>query len=401
MARSTNLRISSKGPRLGIKTDKPSIMEIRNLANRFNYNIRILLDCRGLRYEKRGIGNYTRGLYAAMLRLKSIPYNVRLLAYESQTLEFNKPLPVVRIPEHKAQSSEILDQIIKDANVAVFLSATWFCIRVPMPNPKSLYPVECKVIVHDLIPLQRNETTPVYRARLESLRKCTSLYANSSYTAHEHRSVGLRCDVLGTGTERAKELPGKVEIDRVKIKFGITRRFIFYQAAVDGHKGIASLIREYLELDTHIRSSTQLVLGMSNPRKVLDKKAPIPHRDIVVTGWLSTHDKSALHQGAWLYVSPSEAEGFGMTIAESISRGIPTIVADNTAQRELITDKRFRFGTQRGLLTSLITSLHNNHAVYKQCEAHSVDRGLALDSWSDVAARLVNLLSAREPVSFP
>ena len=395
------MRISSKGPRLGTKTEKPSIMEIRNLANRLNYKSRILLDCRGLKYEKRGIGNYTRSLYAALAGIQSIPCSVRLLAYDSQILEFNKSLSIVRMREHKTQSGEILDQIIKEANVDVFLSTSWFCIRVPIPNPKSLYPVECAVIVHDLIPLRRNETTPIYRSRLESLRNCTALYANSGYTAHEHRSAGLHCDVIGTGTERAKELPSKAEIDGVKIKFGINRRYIFYQAAVDGHKGIPLLVREYLQLDADIRRSVQLVLGMSNPGKILDKNSILSCRDVVITGWLSPGDKSALHQGAWLYVSPSEAEGFGMTIADSISRGVPTIVANNTAQRELITDRRFRFGPGSGELAELITSMYNNHSLYKQCEIHSANRGQALDSWNAVAIRLVNLLVAKEPASFP
>ena len=395
------MRISSKGPHLGTKTEKPSIMEIRNFANRLNYKSRILLDCRCLKYEKRGIGNYTRSLYAALASIKSIPCSVRLLAYDSQTLEFNKSLSIVRMREHKTRSSEILDRIIKEANVDVFLSTSWFCVGVPMPNPKSLYPVECAVIVHDLIPLRRNETTPVYRARLESLRNCTALYANSAYTAHEHRSAGLYCDVIGTGTERAKELPSKAEIDRVKAKFDITRRYIFYQAAVDGHKGIPLLVREYLQLDAGIRSSAQLVLGMSDPGKILDKNALVSHDDVVITGWLSASDKSALHQGAWLYVSPSEAEGFGMTIANSITRGVPTIVANNTAQRELITDRRFRFGPGTGELAVLITTMHDNHDLYKQCVTHSANRGQALDTWNAVAARLVNLLSAKAPASFP
>jgi glycosyltransferase involved in cell wall biosynthesis len=57
--------------------------------------------------------------------------------------------------------------------------------------------------------------------------------------------------------------------------------------------------------------------------------------DIVLTGFVPDEQLGALYRGAALFVLPSLFEGFGMTAAEAIAMGAPTLVSDLPVLREV------------------------------------------------------------------
>jgi glycosyltransferase involved in cell wall biosynthesis len=141
-----------------------------------------------------------------------------------------------------------------------------------------------------------------------------------------------------------------------------------------------------------MRENLLLVLGTTIPSSYMEEHK-MDKSGIVITGWLSAADKHALHTGAWLFVGASEAEGFGMTIAESLAHNTPTIVADSTAQRELITERGFRFMHSNNELAGLVTALWHNPNLYHRCKLHTVEMAGRLDTWDTVAKRLTAYLT--------
>ena len=108
------------------------------------------------------------------------------------------------------------------------------------------------------------------------------------------------------------------------------------------------------------------------------------------TGVLVETDKHALYAGAWLVISPSLMEGFGMPVADALMLGKPTIVADNSNLKDLVTDSRFRFTHASGALSLLIHNLLASDDLYRECGEYAKARKHSLLSWTDVVDNLLN-----------
>jgi glycosyltransferase involved in cell wall biosynthesis len=58
-------------------------------------------------------------------------------------------------------------------------------------------------------------------------------------------------------------------------------------------------------------------------------------RRLVVTGRVDDETLAALYAGASVVVQPSRAEGFGLPVLEAMSMGVPVVVSDDPALREV------------------------------------------------------------------
>ena len=363
-----------------------------------------MLDCRCLSHERRGIGNYTLGLYSALLRSTQPRFRFQFMAYPGQKLPGWFRGVLVIVMQTKGISSEertsAVTEAVRSAKPEIFLTTSWLDRYAINPCAKALAPnTECYSVLHDLIPLRGPSSTRQpgrmlreYKTRLRALRSCKRVFANSAFTAKDAVGLLTNCVWIGTGTDSVPpRLSTETLTSRLR-KHGITKRYVFYQTAFDKHKGIADLYWQYRQLSSHIRENLVLVLGMAIPSWYMEEHKMVD-TGIVVTGWLSASDKHALHTGAWLFVGASEAEGFGMTIAESLAHKTPTIVADSTAQRELITDRGFRFAHSNNELAGLITALWHNSSLYQRCKLHTAEMAGRLDTWDRVVKRLTGHLA--------
>ena len=340
-------------------------------------DIVIVLDCRCLAYEFRGIAQFTYNLAKALSTIRHINLTLYCLCMEGSNLVPCRREQVVHLNAH---NKDRLEPIVRELNPTLFLVPSWFCKHCPVP--KGLLPLTAPII-HDLIPYYLHRTSKQYLERLNVLSHISHIYCVSNFTKGCLEKVKRNAEVIGVGTNPvAATTP--TSIASVLSKFRIRSKFVFCHTAYDVHKGLELLISEFIISRT---SSLILVIGSKLPEKLVSS---IPGSSgIMVTGVLLEAEKHALYAAAWLVVSPSLMEGFGMPVADALMLGKPTIVADNSNLRDLVTDPRFRFTHSSGSLSNLIYKLHTSEELYRECGAYAKTRRLTLLSWTDVVDNLL------------
>lgn len=103
------------------------------------------------------------------------------------------------------------------------------------------------------------------------------------------------------------------------------------------HKNIETLIRAYALIADKITQKLILIGKKPDNINQLNKLvAELGLSDrIIFTGFISTEKLDEIVKRTRIYINASYFEGFGMTAVEMMGRGIPTIVAKNTAQPEV------------------------------------------------------------------
>ena len=341
-------------------------------------DIVIVLDCRCLAYEFRGIAQFTYSLAKALSTVQHINLTLYCLCMEGSNLV---PCDREQVVHLNAHNKDRLERIVRELNPTLFLVPSWFCKHCPVP--KGLLPLTTP-IVHDLIPCYLHRTSKRYLARLNLLSLTSRIYCVSNFTKGCLEKVKLNAEVIGVGTNQIA-IPTSASIASVLSKLRVRGKYVFCHTAYDVHKGLQLLISEFLVLRN---TSLQLVIGSKLPEK-LARSIPTD-AGIIVTGVLLETDKHALYAGAWLVVSPSLMEGFGMPVVDALMLGKPSIVADNSNLRDLVTDSRFRFTHAGGSLSKLMYTLHTSEELYQECGAYAKARKHSLLSWTDVVDNLLN-----------
>lgn len=102
------------------------------------------------------------------------------------------------------------------------------------------------------------------------------------------------------------------------------------------HKNAETLIRAYALIADKI--TQKLILVGKKPDNISQLNKLITEfglsKRIIFTGFISTEKLDKIVKKTRIYINASYFEGFGMTAVEMMGRGIPTIVAKNTAQPE-------------------------------------------------------------------
>lgn len=103
------------------------------------------------------------------------------------------------------------------------------------------------------------------------------------------------------------------------------------------HKNVETVIRAFARIANEITESLVLIgkfpKDIDRMKKLVDELG-IADR-VKFTGFVSTQELDEIVAKTRIYINASYFEGFGMTAVEMMGRGIPTIVAKNTAQPEV------------------------------------------------------------------
>lgn len=356
-----------------------------DIARRRLGKVTIVVDCRCLAREYRGIAQYTYNLVKALGAYKEIQLRVIALKYVGQRLPFGKGMEEIAIPDEVKVEGAIeqrLEEKINVVNPDCVLLTSWFSPATPFPESLDH---RATVLVHDLIPYYLHKPKKGYLYQKARLERVFRVLSTTTYTNACLRNEGITSTPIGVGTSKAPSVsPHGAHI--VRRKFRLRKGYMFCQTAYDMHKGLEYLVASYAALPHNTRLAHQLVIGSSPPPKLAERCKAL---DVVVTGRLSEPDKAALHDQAWLFIFPSIMEGFGMPVAEALSHSTPVIVGDNSALREHILDPRFRFGHADGSLSKLIIALASQPELYNDCVEHGEEQRTKLLSWDAVAHNLV------------
>ena len=103
------------------------------------------------------------------------------------------------------------------------------------------------------------------------------------------------------------------------------------------HKNVDTIINAYAQVAS--TTDLNLVLVGKLPKNIEELKAIVKDNNlenrVFFTGFVSDEQMATIIQKTRIYVNASYFEGFGMTSIEMMGSGIPTIVANNTAQKEV------------------------------------------------------------------
>ncbi|MEI7470428.1 MAG: glycosyltransferase family 1 protein [Chloroflexota bacterium] len=140
------------------------------------------------------------------------------------------------------------------------------------------------------------------------------------------------------------------DITQTHTKWHIDRPYVLYVGTLQPRKNIARLIAAWQKVSEqwastankppHLASKPLLILAGKAGWGRIDIAAQIAQhqiaRDVLVTGYISELEKSALMRGAQAFAFPSLYEGFGFPVLEAQSVGVPVVCSNTSSLPEVV-----------------------------------------------------------------
>ena len=160
-------------------------------------------------------------------------------------------------------------------------------------------------------------------------------------------------------------------------------------------KNHVRLIEAYGRLPRALAEKHPLVLAgadWKDAEAVHAAAAASPHADrIRFTGFVE--DAEPLWREAGLYVFPSLFEGFGLSLAEAMARGVPCACSENGSLGEIAGDAALTFDPlDAGAIAAALEALLTEDPAARAARIERGRRRAALFSWPDHARGIVKLL---------
>ena len=160
-------------------------------------------------------------------------------------------------------------------------------------------------------------------------------------------------------------------------------------------KNHVRLIEAYGRLPRALAEKHPLVLAgadWKDAEAVHAAAAASPHADrIRFTGFVE--DAETLWREAGFYVFPSLFEGFGLSLAEAMARGVPCACSENGSLGEIAGDAALTFDPlDAGAIAAALETLLTEDAAARAARIERGRRRAALFSWPDHARGIVKLL---------
>jgi glycosyltransferase involved in cell wall biosynthesis len=174
--------------------------------------------------------------------------------------------------------------------------------------------------------------------------------------------------------------------------------------AGDEHLLVVGALRPYKSVETVIEAVARLapeerrVVRLAGPEegrradvlRLAEQRGVAPW--VEVLGWVSEHELEQLYAEALATICPSTYEGYGLSLAEGLARGVPALASDIPAHREVAGDAALFFppGNSASLADGL-RKLSSNPDFRLFLGRRGLERSRALrrarPSWRDVVLR--------------
>lgn len=116
---------------------------------------------------------------------------------------------------------------------------------------------------------------------------------------------------------------------------------LLYIGNIDPRKGLVHLIESMVILKKRGVNVAATVIGKRIDEaycRNIDEIIARENLNVIFTGFISDEEKDRLTAQADIFAFPSLYEGYGMVICESMRRGLPAVVFDNSAMPYTVTD---------------------------------------------------------------
>ena len=362
--------------------------------------MRIVIDYRAALKNRSGVGEYTHQLVRALLARSKSPTveSLDITIFSSSTRD------------RLAGDPELAGARRVDRRVPVrLLNLAWHRLGWPAAEwlvngqfdiAHSLHPLLMParnaaqvVTIHDLNFLEHPE-----RTRAEIRRDYPALVRD-----HAHRADHVIVISLFTARE-VQRLLG-VPADRISVccpgapswrpRAAQPRNgYILFFGTLEPRKNLGALLDAYELLAARRTSLPELVLAgkateQSGPWLERIQRAPLKGK-VRHVGYVAPDDRPTLYAGAHMLVQPSFDEGFGLTVLEAMTVGVPVVAANAGALPEVGGDAVLLVPpTDPSAIAAAIERLLDDEALVADCVARGLHRS-AEYSWERTADNAVD-----------
>ncbi len=137
--------------------------------------------------------------------------------------------------------------------------------------------------------------------------------------------------------------PTSAKINDLKKKYKIKKDYILYLGQLEPRKNLTRLIEAFSELkERNLGENFQLVIAGGSgwlAKEIRHIASDSEYcEDIIFAGYIEPDDLTSIFRGAKLFVFPSIYEGFGMPVVEAMACGLPVVLSDIPALKEVAGD---------------------------------------------------------------
>lgn len=241
-----------------------------------------------------------------------------------------------------------------DADSYNILHSTYY----KLPSEEITKNLQRLLMIHDLIPLKFKEfVSKQLSSYFDSILRSINydrdwVVCNSEYTRNEFcEYTGMdisRTFVTYLAADSKFSCVNDIEtIQLVKKRYRIPEAdyFLCLASHLEPRKNIPHLINSFIALITeHTDIDANLVIAGTTRYRRPDidqvmKNIIFEYRNrIIITGYISDEDLSAVYSGATAFIFPSLYEGFGLPVLEAMQCGTPVISSNSTSLPEIVGD---------------------------------------------------------------
>lgn len=300
----------------------------------------IACDARALVGPRTGVGTWTEKVMGGLARRGGD--TVYLAASKPFRLEDGEPHPRLRVvpaPRWFTLGPVWLNTTVP-RQIKALNADVWVGSLAILPNR---CPVPAIAMVHDVTP----RTHParhtlanrvVFKLFLErSLKTAHTVVVGSAATESEVLAafpwVEPKLDRIGYGVDEwFSPAPPDDDPGAIRNRFSGGRPYILHLGTIEPRKGIADLVTAWEQVCARRADPPDLVIAGGKgwgTGPILDRigSSALAHR-IHLPGYVSREDARSLLRHADVFALASEAEGFGLPLAEAISCGTPSVASE-------------------------------------------------------------------------
>lgn len=277
-------------------------------------------------------------------------------------------------------------------------------LHVPYFAPPYFSRTPVVTTIHDVIPLR----LPVYRSsgfmraylRLVSraAHRSTLIVTVSQHAKHDMMdALKLPAErirvIYEAASEQYRPVTDQETLARVRTRYGVGKRFIFYLGGLDARKNVPALVRAFAHVYHQLGDPGLQLLIAGNPDKKSGPLFPDPRpiaSDLGMAGqivyrFIEEEDKAAVYSAASVFVFPSLYEGFGLDPLEAMSCGAPVACSNRTSLPEVVGDAALLFDPDNtGQMVTTIRDVLTKDGLAADLRARSL-RQAARFNWHKTA----------------
>lgn len=190
----------------------------------------------------------------------------------------------------------------------------------------------------------------------------------------------------------------KEDVEKVKERYGIRGKYIFYIGNFEPHKNVEGILRAYSKINYELQKNCKLVIGGKkdgNFKKIkrlcLNLKIK---KNAIFPGFIEDADLPALYSGAEIFLFPSFYEGFGLPPLEAMACGTPVISSNRTSLPEILGDAPILINPQNpDEIAKAIENILTNENLQKELKKKGIKRA-AQFSLEDMSKKILDIFES-------